>query len=244
MAVDRYGNAVIKKDFWADGGWYTVFFLLPVFAGWVVITIILIYGTYATFRYEPQKLQAGFLFIVFAFLFCLAAIPLFKSVWTLLSERIIFTNERIIYLGFGSYSLPYKSIKRVTLREWPGPFGAERFLFFVASDSAGKERLYLIPRWKTLAQGALTLELSRHMTLNLLDRGLLSFYAVLPGRDWWLPAILSAFGAVLVFSFLAARISPEQTASVVVFFWLIAISVLIFILARYLGRKKEVTLPL
>ncbi len=240
MAIDRHGNVVIRKDFWADGVWHTVFLLLPALAGWVIVTLILIHGTYATFRYEPQKLQAGFFFMIFAFLFALAAIPLFKSVTTLFSEKIIFANDRIIYLGFGSYSLPYQSIRRITLKEWRGPFGMGRFLFFVSVDSMGKERMYLIPRWKTLSKGVLARELSSHMTLNLLDRGLLSFYAALPGRDWWLPVILLAFGVIIVFSFLAAITSPETMASVAVFFWLLAVIALTFVLACYLDRKKNV----
>ena len=242
MAVDKYGNTIIKKDLWADGGWYTAFVLVPILAGWVILFFLLIYGVYFTFRYDIEHAKAGFLFITFAFLVSLGAIPFARSVWILLTEKIIFTSERFIYQGFGSYSLPYKSIKRITLREKKGPFGRERLLAISATADTGQERFYIIPRWKTLSGGTLAQEFSKRISLSLLDRGLLAYYAASAGREWWLPIILAFAALVAIFSFLLARTSPESTSSIAVLFWLVLAILLIIFLARYIGRKKDITL--
>lgn len=240
MTIDRYGNAVIKKDFWTDGTWYAAFFFLPALVLWLIVTVVLIYGAYFTFRYEIEHLKAGFFFIIFAFLAGLSFFPFLKSVWALLTERMIFTDERIIYRGFGSYSVPYQKIKRVVLREREGLFGAEQFLFFAAADEFGKETLYLIPRWRTLAGGVLAKELSQHMKLNLIDLGLLSFYAARPGREWLMAAILSGGGIFLFVTFLVARASPGALASITVFLWLALAIAVIVLIARYLNGKRPI----
>lgn len=242
MAVDKYGNTIIKKDFWADGSWYTAFVLVPILAGWVILFFLLIYGAYFTFRYDMEHAKAGFLFIVFAFLVGLGAISFARSVWTLLTEKVVFTSERFIYQGFGSYSLPYKSIKRIALREKKGPFGRERLLAVSATADAGRERFYIIPRWKTLSGGILAQEFSKRISLSLLDRGLLSYYAASAGREWWLPVTLASAALITIISFLIARTSPESTSSIAVMLWLALATLLIIFLARYIGRKKDVAL--
>lgn len=242
MAVDKYGNTVIKKDFWADGGWYTAFILLPLLAAWIIVFFLLTYGAYFTFRYDIEHAKAGFLFIVFAFLIGFDAIPFARSVWTLFTEKVIFTSERFMYHGFGSYSLPYKSIKHMTLRERQGPFGRESFLAIIAADERGRERAYIIPRWRTLSGGTLSQEFSKYITLTLLDRGLLAYYAYSAGREWWLAFILAGTALSAILSFLVARASPESTASLTVLFWLALALALVVFFARYIGRKKYVTL--
>ena len=242
MAIDRYGNTVIKKNFWADGGWHTAFVLAPILAGWVILFFLLIYGAYFTFRYDTEHIKAGFLFITFAFLVGLGVIPFARSVQVLLTEKIIFTSELFIYQGFGSYSLPYKSIKRIALRDKKGPFGSERLLAISAAEEAGQERFYIIPRWKTLSGGILAQEFSKRVSLSLLDRGLLAYYAASIGREWWLSVILAFVALVTLFSFLLARTSPESAASIVVLFWLALSALLVIFLARYIVIKKSVTL--
>lgn len=240
MGIDKNGDTIIKKEFWADGIWYAAFLLIPLALSWVIIIIILIYGAYFTLYYEPAKLQVVFFFILFSALSSVAVAALIKSVWTIFTEKIVIANDQITYSGFGSYSLPYRSIKRVALKETSGPFGKERFLFFVGPDGVGNEGWFLIPRWKSLSGGVLTRELEKRTQVSLFNRSLLTFYISFHGKEWWLPVTLAVSAIILIFSFLIARGAPEKAATLTVLLWLFLESALIFFIARYINRKKGI----
>ncbi|MDO8560938.1 MAG: hypothetical protein Q7R91_01845 [bacterium] len=242
MAVDKQENTVIKKDFWADGVWHTVFFLIPLLIGWVIIFFLLVYGAYFTFKYDTGHIKIGFLFTIFALLVGLSVIPLAWSVWILLTEKITFASDRFTYSGFGSYSILYKSIQRIASREKRLFGGRGQFLVFLANDKFGRGHFYVIPRWKTLAGGVISQELSKRTTLSLLDYSLLRYYSASAAREWWLAAILIFVALAAVVSFFAAKTSPENASGATVIFWFILSSLLIFLFVRYIVRKKDVVL--
>lgn len=233
-------NTIIKKDFWADGVWYAAFFLLPLLIFSIVLVAILVYGAYATFRYEFEHLRAGFLFLVFALIGGATAAIFAKNVWIILREKAILTSDRIIYSGFDSFSLPYGSIKGVKLTDRKGLFGSEKLLFLVARDEIGREKMYAIPRWHALGNGLLARELSKRMTLSLLDRNALSFYSPAKGHEWILAVIFVSAGVLFVISFLIARAYLASFGGIAILFWVLLAFLLIFVSYRYFSRKKSV----
>lgn len=233
---------VVRKRFWADGTWLSAFFLVPFFLGLAFFDVILIFGTYAALRTGSAGLKAVLLFSVFIVLISIAAIMAFRSVFASFFERMEFTPDRIIYRGFGAYVLPYQNITRVTLKERRGVFGRERFLFFAASDGSGGERFYLIPRWRALTGGFLSRILGERMKISIIDRGLLSFYAAFPGKDWIMYCGLAAIAALFIFSFVSARSAPEAFSGIAIFLWILLLATIIALLARYFQRKREVVI--
>lgn len=239
MIGDKSTNVTIRKDFWADGVWQVAFFLLPLALGSVVFVIILFYGTYETFQYEPERGQAVLLFSLFSLIGTATAALFIRSVWKILNEKIVFTSERISYTGFGSFSLPYSSIKRVTLSEHTGLLGNERALFFVSGDGVSKDKMYAIPRWSSLAGGVLARELAGRITLSILDHNVLSFYATRHGIERFLPLVFAGTGILFIASFFIARSSGGVLAGFIMFFWLILAAATIFILWRHATMMKK-----
>lgn len=239
MIGDKSTNVTIRKDFWTDGVWQVAFFLLPLALGSVVFVIILFYGTYATFQYEPERGRAVLLFSLFSLVGAGTAAFFIRSVWKILNEKIVFTSERISYTGFGSFSLPYSSIKRVTLSEHKGLLGKERALFFVAGDGISKDKTYAIPRWNSLVGGVLARELAGRTTLNILDHNVLSFYTARRGIERFLPLVFAGTGILFITSFFIARSSGGVLAGFIMFFWLILAAATIFVLWRHATMMKK-----
>ncbi|MBI2639617.1 MAG: hypothetical protein HYW90_01850 [Candidatus Sungbacteria bacterium] len=232
-------NKVIRKDFWADGVWQVVFLLLPLAVGSVISVAILLYGAYATFQYEPEHGRAIFLFSLFFLIGTAAAALFIRTLWKSLNEKMTFTNEQISYGGFGSFSLPYSSIKRVALSEHEGLLGKERMLFFLAGDGVSKDKMYAIPRWNSLAGGVLARELSSRMTLSILDHNILSFYAARRGVERFLPLLFAGAGILFVISFFIARSSGGVLAGLIMLFWITLAAAIIFILWRHMSIRKK-----
>lgn len=230
---------IIRKDFWADGVWQVVFFLLPLALGSVIFVIMLFYGTYATFQYEPERGRTVLLFSLFSLVGAATVAFFIRSVWKILNEKIVFTSERISYIGFGSFSLPYSSIKRVTLSKHAGLLGKERTLFFVAGDGVSKDKMHAIPRWNSLARGTLARELASRMTLSILDHNVLSFYAARRGIERFLPLVFTGTGILFIASFFIARSSGEVPAGFIMLFWLILAAATIFVLWRHATMMKK-----
>ena len=242
MATDKYGNSVIRKDFWADGVWQAVFLLIPIFIGALLFEVILAYGAYAAFQREPEHIRVLILFFTFSLVGAASLVFLGRNIWALLNEKITLTSDRLSYTGFGSFSIPYSSIKRVTISEHAGILDKERRLFFVAGDGVTKDKMYAIPRWRSLAGGVLARELSSRMTLSILDHNALSFYTPKGGKERFLPYLLLTAGVFFIISFLAVRGSSGAIVGVIIFIWFLLASAFIFTLWRYLRIKKNVIL--
>lgn len=242
MAADSsQQKTVIRKDFWSDGLWYGVFLFIPLAFLWIALVGVLAYGASNDFFGSTPHIRAGIFFIFFAVLGVLGLWSFLRGLWSFLTEKFVFTDDQIFYQGFGQYSLLYHDIRRITLRERKGPFGKERVLVFVGSEY-GNERLYVIPRWKSLSKGVLASEIARRTRLNLLDQGLLSYYVPSHRREWVFPAFVAGSALMVVGSFLLARLAPEETAGPVVFFWLILGLLIPVFFFWYVVRKQNVIL--
>ena len=151
-----------------------------------------------------------------------------------------FTPDRIAYHGYGAYEIPYKNIMRIALKERKGFLGRERFLFFVARDAYGNMRSYLIPRWHTLAGGVLNRILDERMKLSILNRGLLSFYAAFPEKDWLTPLALGILSVHFGIFFFLAKSKPETFASTAIGVWLAILVATAIILLRHFQKKSKI----